>query len=236
MESQVLQTVWCYISCEATGEIWNWSLLEVRGLKTIMKTLGWEAEVVDAVVRTVGSDKKCFDHTHRMGILATWKRVKTSQPGAAQYLYFLFGHETTEHVGPVGGWIQGPFVLVVLVLFIPASTIPKTSCQFLFALRCLAFHVVVILPLSYPHRCCRSSSRSWTSCRWFCSRCCTWSGCPRTWTASEFSCFSASWASRAWFLPSRSANTPGRRSVLWGAPMAFFSIASTAEDSSSACR
>ena len=32
MESQVLH-VWCYISCEAAGEIWNWSLLNVKGLK-----------------------------------------------------------------------------------------------------------------------------------------------------------------------------------------------------------
>ena len=27
MKSQVLHTVWCYISGEASGEIWNWSLL-----------------------------------------------------------------------------------------------------------------------------------------------------------------------------------------------------------------
>ena len=33
MESQVLHTAWCYISGEAAGEIWNWSLLGVKGLK-----------------------------------------------------------------------------------------------------------------------------------------------------------------------------------------------------------
>ena len=32
MKSQVLHTVWCNISCEAAGEIWNWSLLGVKGL------------------------------------------------------------------------------------------------------------------------------------------------------------------------------------------------------------
>ena len=31
MESQVLHTVWCNISGEATGEIWYWSLLGVKG-------------------------------------------------------------------------------------------------------------------------------------------------------------------------------------------------------------
>ena len=31
MKSHVLHTVWCYISDEA-GEIWNWSLLGVKGL------------------------------------------------------------------------------------------------------------------------------------------------------------------------------------------------------------
>ena len=30
MKSQVLHTVWCNISGEATGEIWNWSLLGVK--------------------------------------------------------------------------------------------------------------------------------------------------------------------------------------------------------------
>ena len=29
--SNVLHTAWCYISGEAAGEIWNWSLLEVKG-------------------------------------------------------------------------------------------------------------------------------------------------------------------------------------------------------------
>ena len=31
MRSQVLQTVWCYISGEAAGEIWSWSLCGVKG-------------------------------------------------------------------------------------------------------------------------------------------------------------------------------------------------------------
>ena len=33
MKSQVLHTVWCSISGEAAGEIWNWALLGVKGLK-----------------------------------------------------------------------------------------------------------------------------------------------------------------------------------------------------------
>ena len=36
MKSELLQTVWRYISGEAAGEIWNWSLLRVKGLKNRM--------------------------------------------------------------------------------------------------------------------------------------------------------------------------------------------------------
>ena len=32
MKSQVLHIVWCNISGETAGKIWNWSLLEVKGL------------------------------------------------------------------------------------------------------------------------------------------------------------------------------------------------------------
>ena len=33
MQSQVLLTVWCHISCEVAGEFWHWSLSGVKGLK-----------------------------------------------------------------------------------------------------------------------------------------------------------------------------------------------------------
>ena len=33
MKGQVLHTVWCNVSGEAAGKIWNWSLLGVKGLK-----------------------------------------------------------------------------------------------------------------------------------------------------------------------------------------------------------
>ena len=33
MKSKVLHTVWCNIPGEAAGEIWNWSLLGLKGLK-----------------------------------------------------------------------------------------------------------------------------------------------------------------------------------------------------------
>ena len=35
MKSQVLHTVWCYISGEAAGEIWHWSLLGVKEFSVI---------------------------------------------------------------------------------------------------------------------------------------------------------------------------------------------------------
>ena len=35
LKSQLLYTVWCYISGEAAGEIWHWSLLEVKGFKEL---------------------------------------------------------------------------------------------------------------------------------------------------------------------------------------------------------
>ena len=33
MKSQVLHTMWCNITGDSTGQIWNWSLLGVKGLK-----------------------------------------------------------------------------------------------------------------------------------------------------------------------------------------------------------
>ena len=36
MKSQVLHTVWCNIAGEAAGEIWDWSLLGVGGLKGLL--------------------------------------------------------------------------------------------------------------------------------------------------------------------------------------------------------
>ena len=43
MKSQVLHTVWCNIHGEAAGEIWDWSLLGVEGLKADIRRvqLGW---------------------------------------------------------------------------------------------------------------------------------------------------------------------------------------------------
>ena len=35
MQSQVLHTVWCQISCEVAGEFWHWSLSGVKGLTTM---------------------------------------------------------------------------------------------------------------------------------------------------------------------------------------------------------
>ena len=39
MKSHVLHTVWCYISGEAAGEIWHWSLLGVKGDSRWLSTL-----------------------------------------------------------------------------------------------------------------------------------------------------------------------------------------------------
>ena len=43
MKSQVLNTVWCYISGEATGEISNWSPLRVNGFKGVLRATGKDA-------------------------------------------------------------------------------------------------------------------------------------------------------------------------------------------------
>ena len=39
MKSQVLNIVWCHITGEAAGELWNWSVLGVKGLKGNRRTL-----------------------------------------------------------------------------------------------------------------------------------------------------------------------------------------------------
>ena len=44
MESQVIHTVWCNISGEAAGEIWNWSLLGVKRLSPCQTVLPTRAK------------------------------------------------------------------------------------------------------------------------------------------------------------------------------------------------
>ena len=41
MKNQVLYTVWCYISGEAAGKIWSWSLLGLRGFTFSWHPVSW---------------------------------------------------------------------------------------------------------------------------------------------------------------------------------------------------
>ena len=62
MKSQVLHTVWCNISGEAAGEIWNWSLFGMKGLNALclikfcfpahsLSRLRWRSRRSDLVLR-----------------------------------------------------------------------------------------------------------------------------------------------------------------------------------------
>ena len=70
MESQVLHTVWRNISGEAAGEIWNWSLLGVKGFKASPLST-WRPLAI--------SQLKAFAHTHGRCyyIDCNWMAVKT---------------------------------------------------------------------------------------------------------------------------------------------------------------
>ena len=46
MKSQALHTVWFHISCETTRDVWNWSLLGVKGLNTHTSHHHWEVQLV----------------------------------------------------------------------------------------------------------------------------------------------------------------------------------------------
>ena len=68
MKSQVLSTVWCNISGEAAGKIWNWSLLGVKGLNTSIRrsSRSWSQKKPDSFVNgqsiTLGS--RCDEFLH----------------------------------------------------------------------------------------------------------------------------------------------------------------------------
>ena len=51
MKSQVLRTVWCYITGEAAGEIWHWSLLAVKVLNLSKKNALSERPTLKKVVK-----------------------------------------------------------------------------------------------------------------------------------------------------------------------------------------
>ena len=58
MKSQVLHTVWWNISGEATGEVWNWSLLGVKGLINPFKE--WQIKLIPNLQYGAYSEKWCL--------------------------------------------------------------------------------------------------------------------------------------------------------------------------------
>ena len=53
MKSQGLHTVWCNISGEAAGEIWEWSLVGVKGLRN-WSTAGVAQFSPDLATKSIG--------------------------------------------------------------------------------------------------------------------------------------------------------------------------------------
>ena len=62
MKSQVLLTVWCNISGEAAAEIWNWSVLGVKGLRRSRTNATCYATVLDHVATRLAGLAKRTQH------------------------------------------------------------------------------------------------------------------------------------------------------------------------------
>ena len=63
MKSQAFHTVWCYISAEAAGEIWNWSLLGVKGLIYLLHQVffkDWSKWNIRPIILCVPSTILCW--------------------------------------------------------------------------------------------------------------------------------------------------------------------------------
>ena len=61
MKNQVLHTVWCNIAGETAGEMWNWSLLGVNGLKRSpeRKNFGHECSVLIVTLECTSESDTC---------------------------------------------------------------------------------------------------------------------------------------------------------------------------------
>ena len=128
MENQVLHTVWCYIPGEAAGEIWNWSLLGVKGLsQTSLRLL--KLQVCCALVSCslplsllgLINLKFPLHHNHKYlphsmknwefhGLLR-WKMI--TQPILTTSLtHFLF-----EWIGECSFWVKGRVLTRLYLVF-----------------------------------------------------------------------------------------------------------------------
>ena len=94
MKSQVLHTVWYYISFEAAGQIWYWSLLGVKGFEA---NLGKSRLIQDMLAYSV-FEKPCPGHNNHAS-LVTFTR-------------FVPAERRTEVQGLVGVLRIGPLQLV----------------------------------------------------------------------------------------------------------------------------
>ena len=72
MKSQVLYTVWCYISSEAAEEVWFWSLLGVKGLTAV------SGAIEPVLQKKVSPPHLCIQ---RPGHISHNRKVVYCQPG-----------------------------------------------------------------------------------------------------------------------------------------------------------
>ena len=93
MKSQILHTVWCKIFGKPAGEIWNWSFLGVKGLKSFIYMQLWLIFRVKQTVPWASHKSPSFSQCSALSgtegqLLFT--RVNTKQRGNGQVFGWLY--------------------------------------------------------------------------------------------------------------------------------------------------
>ena len=116
MKSQVLHTVWAYISVEAAGEIWHWSLLGVKGLK-------WVAFAQNLPSST------CFLPGHALWLVCSRNRaVCWSKGREKEFRYSWISLIGLWRTGPRTQNLGPPQMLRAYILETANSNVAATMC------------------------------------------------------------------------------------------------------------
>ena len=111
MKSQVLLTVWCTISGEATGEIWHWSLSGVKGLNVPIRNMTFAKFLMHFQISS-HSMKNLFFFSSLLGwnmiILPTLTprtdTLLSEMIGECTFLTWEWkGKERCQHISPIVG-------------------------------------------------------------------------------------------------------------------------------------
>ena len=110
MKSQVLHTVWCYITGEAAGEIGDWSLLGLKGLSWFAKS--WARCLRSRHGLSPTRLKQQTIRTIPEGAWVSWRE-------RAHRLRRTFHFKSFDEPGGKGSYRRASLVSLFLVLFLP---------------------------------------------------------------------------------------------------------------------